>query len=184
MSVFKVEAEHFGEVKVISSQKYEDERGHFSVAYRQDEFTSLGLPPLIQDNLSVSVKNVIRGLHFQPTPSMGKLMRVISGRAILYTVDFRPSSPTFLKWVGIESSEQNPVQVWAPGDFLRGICSLEDNTKVQYKCTEYFNASEDKSIYWNDPEIGVSWPVSNPIISERDKRAPTVREYLSEACEK
>jgi dTDP-4-dehydrorhamnose 3,5-epimerase len=178
MSMFKIDSEHFGgEVKVISpTQVFSDIRGFFSVEFRKDDFKKLGLPyEFVQDNISRSAKGVVRGLHFQMTPPMGKLMHVTAGRAYLVTVDLR-KGPTFLKWLGIEASSSNRVQVWAPSSFARGYCSLEDNTDVHYKCTEYFDADGDAGIYWNDPDIGVDWPVKNPILSERDRLSKTVRE--------
>lgn len=180
--IFKIEEEHFGgAVKVISSNRFLDARGYYSVPYRKDEFAALGLPTdFVQDNYSMSVKNVVRGLHFQLYPPMGKLMRVTSGSAFLVTVDLRPSSPTFLKWLGKEVSEDNGLQIWAPADFARGICSLTDNCIVQYKTTGMFDPKGDSAIRWDDPHIGIDWPVKSPIMSARDKAATTVDEYFGD----
>jgi dTDP-4-dehydrorhamnose 3,5-epimerase len=111
---------------------------------------------------------------------MGKLMRVTSGSAFLVTVDLRPSSPTFLKWLGKEVSEDNGLQIWAPADFARGICSLTDNCIVQYKTTGMFDPKGDSAIRWDDPHIGIDWPVKSPIMSARDKAATTVDEYFGD----
>ena len=179
--IFKIESEHFGgEVKVISSTRFPDDRGYYTIPYREDEFAALGLPTnFVQDNYSLSVNNVVRGLHFQLDPPMGKLMRVTSGIAFLVTVDLRPDSPTFLKWLGKEVSESNGLQIWAPAEFARGICSLTDNCIVQYKTTGMFDARGDSAIRWDDPDIGIVWPVKYPIMSKRDLAAPTVKEYLA-----
>ena len=180
--IFKIEEEHFGgKVKVISSNKFPDSRGYYSIPYREDEFAVLGLPTkFVQDNYSMSANNVIRGLHFQLNPPMGKLMRVTSGTAFLVTVDLRPESPTFLKWLGREVSEDNGLQIWAPAQFARGICSLTDNCVVQYKTTGMFDAKADSAIRWDDPYIGVDWPVKYPIMSTRDKAAPTAAEHFGD----
>jgi dTDP-4-dehydrorhamnose 3,5-epimerase len=178
--MFKIDEVHFGEVKVISpTEVFEDDRGVFSVSFRRDEFKALGLPyHFVQDNYSRSVKNVIRGLHFQINPDMGKLMTVTAGRAFLVAVDFRRYSETFLEWHGVEATAENRIQVWAPAEFLRGFCTLEDNTEVRYKCDGYFDHEADSSIYWNSPEFNIDWPVKNPLLSDRDKNALWAGEYL------
>lgn len=178
--LFKIESEHFGgEVKVISSTRFPDYRGYYTIPYREDEFTVLGLPTnFVQDNYSRSVKDVIRGLHFQLNPPMGKLMRVTSGKAFLVTVDIRPASPTFLEWLGMEVSEENGLQIWAPAEFARGICSLTDDCVVQYKTTGMFDAKADSAIRWDDPHIGIKWPVLDSIVSVRDQAAPLVTEAM------
>jgi dTDP-4-dehydrorhamnose 3,5-epimerase len=177
---FKIESEHFGgEVKVISQSIHLDHRGFFSPTFRQDKFKALGLPHnFIQDNYSYSTRNVLRGLHFQLTPAMGKLMRVTRGRAFLVAVDIRWDSPTFLQWHGIVASAQNMLQVWAPAEFARGFYAYADPTVVEYKCDEYFSEANDGAIQWNSPEIGIDWPTKIPILSERDKNAPTVSQYF------
>ncbi len=179
MNLFKVEAEYFGgEVKVLSpTQTFSDHRGSFSITYRADEFKEIGLPEFVQDNCSTSMAGVVRGLHFQLDPPIGKLMRVTRGIALLVAVDVRPESPTFLQWVTTVVSGENKRQVWASARFARGFSALTD-IEVQYKCTNHFNAASDSAIRWDDPRIGVEWGVSNPILSERDKHAPTVSEYF------
>jgi dTDP-4-dehydrorhamnose 3,5-epimerase len=183
MGLFRIESEHFGgECKVISSSAFDDERGFFSVPFRKDEFAKLGLPTeFVQDNHSCSRANVIRGLHFQLGPPMGKLMRVTRGRAWLVTVDIRYESPTFLQWWMELATPNNRIQVWAPHRFARGFCSIEDNTEVQYKCTAMFDPEGDKALAWNDPDIGIPWPIEDPknlLISEKDRNAPTVAQWL------
>lgn len=178
--MFKIDSVHFDEVKVISpTEVFRDDRGEFSVTFRRDEFRELGLPYyFVQDNCSVSKKNVIRGLHFQLNPDMGKLMTVTSGRAFLVAVDFRRFSPTFLQWHGIEATAENRIQVWAPSDFLRGFCTLEDNTEVRYKCDNYFDGQADSSVAWDDPDINIGWPIKDPLLSDRDKYARPAVDYF------
>jgi len=180
VSLFKIVAEYFGgEVKVIAPTRFPDSRGFFAIEYRKDEFRELGLPTeFVQDNFSRSADNVLRGLHFQIQPPMGKLMRVTSGRAWLVTVDLRKGSSTFLNHTVIEATEGNGLQVWAPANFARGFYSFEDDTEVRYKCTGFFDKDGDKGIRWNDPDIGIKWPTDTPYLSDRDRNAPTVEEYF------
>lgn len=176
----QVESRHLGEVVVLVSRAFEDERGYFMEAYRSDNFKMLGLPEkFVQWNHSYSKKGVLRGLHFQWDPPMGKLMRVTRGTAFLVAVDVRPNSPTVGQWVGCEVSAENRRQVWAPPYFARGFCALTDDVEVQYLCTGVYNSRAESAIRWNDPEIGIAWPVSPTLISEKDRQAQTLREWLA-----
>jgi dTDP-4-dehydrorhamnose 3,5-epimerase len=150
--------------------------------YRQDQFESLGLPGIfVQDNHSCSKKGVVRGLHFQWDPPMGKLMRVTHGTAFLVAVDLRLGSPTVGKWVGIEASAENKKQVWAPASFARGFCALTDDVEVQYKCTGTYNSKAESAIRWDDRDIGIQWPLKDAIISEKDRNAQTLAQWLASA---
>ena len=176
---FQVEARHLGEVVVLAGKAYEDARGYFMETYREDQFRELGLPgSFVQDNHSHSRKGVVRGLHFQWDPPMGKLMRVTRGSAFLVAVDLRVASPTLGEWVGIEATAENRKQVWAPAGFARGFCALTD-VEVQYKCTGTHNANAESAIRWDDPRIGIDWPVRDVIISEKDRNAQTLAEWLA-----
>lgn len=177
---FRFEARHLGEAVVLATEVFADERGFFLEAYRADQFKTLGLPhEFVQDNHSRSRRGVIRGLHFQWNPPMGKLMRVTYGRAFLVAVDIRKSSPTLGHWFGLEVSAENQKQVWAPAGFARGFCALSDFADVQYKCTAIYNPRGESAIRWNDPAIGINWPVSEPVLSEKDRRAQTLAEWLA-----
>jgi dTDP-4-dehydrorhamnose 3,5-epimerase len=110
---------------------------------------------------------------------MGKLMRVTLGRAFLVAVDIRKGSPTLGQWVGVEASAENQRQVWAPAGFARGFCALSEVAVVQYKCTGLYNPRAESGIRWNDPQIGIAWPVEQPILSEKDARAQTLAEWLA-----
>lgn len=180
MSTVKLISEFFnGEVKYIQTLPFQDSRGFLSIPYRYDEFAELGLPTdFVQCNHSRSYKNVIRGLHFQFTPPMGKLMRVTRGSAYLITVDLRRNSRTFLDYIGLYMSEGDHMQIWAPAGFARGFCALRDFTEVQYMCTGMFDPKGDSVVRWDDPDIGITWPVYNPILSEKDRNAPTVEEWI------
>jgi dTDP-4-dehydrorhamnose 3,5-epimerase len=177
---FDIESRHLGEVVVLVPRVFRDHRGYFMEAYREDQFRAIGLPGIfVQENQSCSKKGVVRGLHFQWEPPMGKLMRVTHGSAFLVAVDLRLGSPTLGKWVGVEASAENRKQVWAPANFARGFCALTDIVEVQYKCTGVYNDKAESGIRWNDPEIGVEWPVRDPIVSDKDKNAQTLAQWLS-----
>jgi dTDP-4-dehydrorhamnose 3,5-epimerase len=168
------------EVVVLVPRVFQDERGFFMETYRNDEFKNLGLPDnFVQENQSYSRKAVVRGLHFQWDPPMGKLMRVTRGIAFLVAVDIRPGSPTLGKWVGIEASAENRKQVWAPASFARGFCALSDDVEVQYLCTGTYNSGAEAGIRWDDPEIGIEWPIREVIISEKDRTAQTLKQWLT-----
>lgn len=177
---FHVESRHLSEVVVLIASSYEDDRGFFMETYRSDHFLELGLPSsFVQDNHSRSRKGVVRGLHFQWQPPMGKLMRVTRGAAFLVAVDLRIGSPTLGRWIGVEVSAENKKQVWAPAGFARGFCALTDNTEVQYKCTGVYDGTAESAIRWDDPAIGIEWPVRNPVVSEKDRGAQTLAEWLA-----
>jgi dTDP-4-dehydrorhamnose 3,5-epimerase len=148
--------------------------------YRADQFRQLGLPgEFTQDNHSRTGKNVVRGLHFQWDPPMGKLMRVTAGKAFLAAVDIRKGSPTLGQWYGTVVSAEDKRQVWAPAGFARGFCALSDFAEVQYKCTGTYNQKAESGILWNDPAIGIEWPVTDPILSAKDARAQTLAQWLA-----
>ena len=127
----------------------------------------------VQDNHSRSAKGVVRGLHFQWGPPMGKLMRVTVGSAFLVAVDIRKGSPTLGQWVGVEASAENRRCVWAPAGFARGFCALSEGTEIQYKCTGLYNSHAESAIRWDDPAIGIKWPVMDAIVSDKDRKART-----------
>jgi len=170
------------DVVLLEHEAFEDERGYFMEVYKREVFRELGLPDLfLQLNESRSGRNVIRGLHFQWEPPNGKLMRVTEGAAFLVAVDIRHDSPTLGKWVAETISSEDKRQIWAPAGFARGICALTDNTRVQYLCTGVYNDAANSGLRWNDPDIGVRWPVSDPLVSAKDRNAQTLRQWLARA---
>jgi dTDP-4-dehydrorhamnose 3,5-epimerase len=175
----KIESQHLNGLVVIVPEVFEDERGFFMETFRTDQFKELGLPhEFVQDNHSRSQKGVLRGLHFQWEPPMGKLMRVTFGSAYLVAVDIRKGSPTLGKWFGIEVSAKNKKQVWAPAGFARGFYTLSDYAELQYKCTGSYNKQAESGILWNDPELGIEWPVKDLTLSDKDKNAQTFSQWL------
>lgn len=176
-----IESVHLNEIVVIVPQVNGDARGFFMETFRADRFRELGLPAeFLQDNHSHSAKGVLRGLHFQWEPPMGKLMRVTSGAAFMVAVDIRKGSPTLGQWFGLEVSAENKKQVWAPYGFARGFCALTDGCEVQYKCTAIYNPPCEGGIYFADPAIGIRWPIdpAKAVTSDRDRRAPTLAQWL------
>ena len=176
----RIESRHLGEVVVLAPEVFRDERGFFSETFRADHFKELGLPhEFVQDNHSGSVRGVLRGLHFQWEPLMGKLMRVTRGNAFLVAVDIRKGSPTIGQWFGLEISNESGRQVWAPPGFARGFCALSDYCEIQYKCTGTYNPRCESAIRWDDPEIGIEWPLREVQLSEKDRNAQTLSEWLA-----
>jgi len=168
------------DVVVLVPDVFQDARGFFMETFRKDEFVDNGLPTdFVQDNHSRSIRGVVRGLHFQWDPPMGKLMRVSLGSAFLVAVDIRRGSPTLGQWVGVEASAENRRQVWAPAGFARGFCVLSDAAEIQYKCTGIYNNKGESGIRWDDPKIGVKWPIHDVSLSEKDRTAQTLDEWLS-----
>jgi dTDP-4-dehydrorhamnose 3,5-epimerase len=176
----KLESRHLGDVFVLLPEIFQDSRGFFMETFRTDQFATLGLPvDFVQDNHSRSTKGVVRGLHFQWDPPMGKLMRVTIGSAFLVAVDIRKGSPTLGQWCGIEASAENRREVWAPAGFARGFCVLSEVAEIQYKCTGLYNNKSESGIRFDDAEIGVEWPVREPSLSEKDRQAQTLKEWLA-----
>lgn len=175
-----IESRHLRDVVVVVPEVFKDGRGFFTEVFRADQFKELGLPTeFVQDNHSRSSKGVVRGLHFQWDPPMGKLMRVTLGSAFLVAVDIRKGSPTLGKWVGIEASDENRRQVWAPAGFARGFCVLSEVAEIQYKCTGIYNNKAESGILWNDPRIGIEWPLTDVQLSDKDRKAQTLAQWLA-----
>ena len=182
-----IESRHLRDIVVLVPGVFKDDRGFFSETYRADQFKELGLPTeFVQDNHSRSAKGVVRGLHFQWEPPMGKLMRVTQGSAFLVAVDIRNGSPTLGQWAGVECSAENRRMVWAPAGFARGFCVVSETAEIQYKCTGIYNSKAESGIRWNDSEIGIQWPVSpsEAQVSEKDRTAQTLAQWLSSPASK
>ncbi len=160
-------------VLIIEPRVFGDERGFFMETWNVAAFAAAGLDlAFVQDNHSRSQKGVLRGLHFQNPGAQGKLVRVTNGAVFDVAVDLRQSSPTFGQWVGVELSAQNKRILWVPEGFAHGFLTLEDDTDFLYKCTAPYAPQSEFTLAWNDPAVGVDWPVGGlePIISEKDAR--------------
>jgi dTDP-4-dehydrorhamnose 3,5-epimerase len=177
---FTVEATAIPEVRIVRPRLFRDERGWFAEVLRADAFAELGLPAgFVQVNQSRSARGVVRGLHFQWDPPQGKLMRVVAGRAFLVAVDIRPGSPTLGRAVTLEASADEPLLLWAPASFARGFAALSDVTEIEYFCTATYNAARESGIRWDDPAIGIAWPVDEPSLSPKDAAAGTLADWLA-----
>lgn len=171
------------EVLVLEHEAFRDERGFFMEAYRADhflEFGDLGLPSsFVQLNHSRSARGVVRGLHFQWDPPMGKLMRVARGQAFIVAVDIRPGSPTLGRYESIVANDENHLALWAPWSFARGFCALSEMVDVEYLTTGVYGPGAESGIAWNDPDIGVEWPVAEPLLSAKDRAAQSLADWLA-----
>lgn len=167
------------EVIMIEPTVFGDDRGFFLESWNQARFSEAGLDlQFVQDNHSLSMKGVLRGLHYQNPKPQGKLVRVTSGRVFDVAVDLRQSSPDFKKWIGVELSAGNKRMLWVPPGFAHGFLTLEDDTEFLYKCTDLYEPSCDRNIKWDDPDIGIKWPIGAeaPIVSAKDLAAPMLRD--------
>jgi dTDP-4-dehydrorhamnose 3,5-epimerase len=158
---------------IIEPRVFGDERGFFletfqTVRYEQEAGIDL---PFVQDNHSRSARGVLRGLHFQKTKPQGKLVRVVRGEVYDVAVDIRKGSATFGEWEGVILSEDNKKQFWVPPGFAHGFVVLSATADFEYKCTDYYDPSDECSILWNDPDLDIPWPIANPVLSTKDESA-------------
>jgi dTDP-4-dehydrorhamnose 3,5-epimerase len=172
----EIESTTIPDVKIVTPRRFRDERGFFSEVFSARAFAAISQRPFVQDNHSCSAQPfTIRGLHFQTAPyAQDKLVRVARGRVLDVAVDIRRSSPTFGKHIAVELSEANWRQLWVPAGFAHGFCSLEQDTEVHYKVTAYYSAEHDFGLAFDDPELGIAWPVepSAAILYEKDRKNP------------
>jgi len=166
-------------VLIVSPEVFQDQRGFFLEVFRVDLYKNEGLPSqFVQFNHSGSVRNTVRGLHFQWDPPMGKLMRVSRGTAFLVAVDIRKGSPTVGQWFGKTLSSEDQRLIWAPAGFARGFAVLSDFAEIEYLTTGTYNHLGESGILWNDPAIGIEWPVDDPLLSSKDAKAQPLAEWL------
>ena len=161
---------------IIEPKVFGDERGFFLETFQAERYAELaGITlPFVQDNHSRSSNAVLRGLHYQKTKPQGKLVRVVRGEVYDVAVDIRHGSPTFGQWEGIILSEENKRQFWVPPGFAHGFLVLSDTADFEYKCTDYYDPSDEGSILWDDPDLDISWPIDHPKLSGKDARAPNL----------
>ena len=162
---------------VVEPDVHRDGRGYFLETFHAAKYSAAGIPGMfLQDNHSSSVRNTLRGLHMQVRTPQGKLVRVIEGEIWDVAVDVRPESKTFGQWVGETLSAENFRQLYIPPGCAHGFCVLSEIADCMYACSEYYAPEHEHAIAWNDPEIGVRWPISDPILSDKDARAPHLRD--------
>lgn len=173
----KISKNKINGVYVIEPKVYPDSRGFFFESFRQDLLRKGGIGcTFIQDNHSRSVKNVLRGLHYQIEPkAMDKLVRVINGEIFDVAVDIRRGSSTFGQWAGEILSAVNKKQLFIPKGFAHGFCVMSDIAEIEYKCSAYYNPAYERGIRWNDPDLKIVWPVRQPLLSDKDKNLPLLK---------
>ncbi len=159
-------------VLIIEPEVFGDARGFFVETWQAERYTTAGLPIFVQDNLSLSSKGVLRGLHYQEPEAQGKLVYVLEGEVFDVAVDIRIGSGTFGKWYGVTLSFTNKRQFYVPAGFAHGFVVTSDTALFAYKCTELYRPEHDHSIRWNDPDIGIAWPTNDPELSAKDSAAP------------
>ena len=160
-------------LRVIELDSFGDGRGFFMELFRARRYLDAGIDlSFVQDNFSRSVKDTLRGLHFQEPQPQGKLVQVLQGTVFDVAVDIRRGSPTFGRWFGLELSSENKQQLWIPPGFAHGFCVTSASADFLYKCTEYYVPEADRALAWNDPAIGIRWPTQNPLLSKKDAAAP------------
>ncbi|POP51490.1 dTDP-4-dehydrorhamnose 3,5-epimerase [Zhongshania marina] len=165
---------------IIEPKIFGDHRGFFLETFQAERYREMaGITlPFVQDNHSRSAKGVLRGLHFQQTKPQGKLVRVVSGEVYDVAVDIRQDSPSFGQWEGVLLSEENKRQFWVPPGFAHGFVVLSDTADFEYKCTDYYDPSDEGSLIWNDPVLAITWPLEAPTLSDKDSKAPTFAELF------
>ncbi len=169
------------EVLVVDLRVFRDGRGSFRELFHEARYLEAGMPGrFVQDNLSVSTRGVLRGLHLQNPRSQGKLVTVLEGAVFDVAVDVRRGSPTFGRWAGVELTEENARQLWVPAGYAHGFMVLSDRTLFSYKCTELYSPADEFGVRWDDPDIGIAWPALEPILSPKDASAPLLRDIAPE----
>jgi dTDP-4-dehydrorhamnose 3,5-epimerase len=166
---------------IVKPRVFPDERGYFYEAYNAKTLKENGLDvTFVQDNISMSQKGVLRGIHFQKPPfAQGKLVQVLRGSVLDLALDLRKDSPTYGKHFSYELSEENKTQLYVPEGFGHGFVTLEDNTLFSYKCTNFYNKESEGSILWNDKDLNIDWQIEDPIISEKDHLAESFASFKS-----
>ena len=160
-------------VVIIEPRVFRDDRGFFLETYHAARYAEHGLTlPFVQDNHSRSREGTLRGLHFQRTKPQGKLVRAVEGTIFDVAADIDPASPTYGQWVGVELSAENFRQIYVPPGYAHGFCVVSDVAQVEYKCTDFYDPADEGGVMWNDPVLGVAWPIAVPILSARDQAHP------------
>lgn len=169
----KVTPTELPEVLLIEPDVFGDARGFFMESYHAEKYGKLGLPErFVQDNHSRSSRGVLRGLHYQLANPQGKLVRVVSGEVFDVAVDIRSGSPRFGQWTGVVLSAANQRQMYIPPGFAHGFCVLSEMSDFLYKCTDFYDSADEHGILWNDPAIGIEWPVVDYLLSDKDRNNP------------
>jgi dTDP-4-dehydrorhamnose 3,5-epimerase len=165
---------------VVEPRVYADHRGCFTELWNEARYAGFGLPHFVQDNLSCSRRGVLRGLHFQNPNPQGKLVYVLQGEVFDVAVDIRRGSPTFGQWYGVTLSAENHRQLYIPPGLAHGFCVISDEALFVYKCSDRYNPEAEGTILWNDPDIGIEWPVADPQLADKDRNGVRLRDLPEE----
>ena len=165
-------------VFIIEPDVYKDDRGFFMETFHIERYRKLlGINlDFVQDNISRSSKNVLRGMHFQKNYPQGKIVSASRGEILDVVVDLRKDSPTYGTWESFRLSEENKLQVWIPPGFAHGFLVMSDSADIDYKCTEYYHPEDELCLMWNDPEVAIDWTINDPILSEKDKKGLSLKD--------
>ena len=164
-------------VLIIEPKVFGDVRGFFMETWQAHHYRDIGIAePFVQDNLSSSTKGVLRGLHFQNPHGQGKLVSVVHGAVFDVAVDIRVNSPTFGQWTGVTLSGENHKQFWIPAGFAHGFCVLSETAVFAYKCTDVYTPSTEGGVRWDDPDLGIEWPITDVLLSDKDEAYPFLRD--------
>lgn len=175
MKVTRLELEG---VLLIEPQVFQDPRGFFLETYHAEKYGALGLPTFVQDNHSRSQRGTLRGLHAQRNHPQGKLVRAVEGSVFDVVVDIRRGSPTFGRWLSVTLSAESFRQVYVPPGFLHGFCVTSEAAQIEYKCTDFYDPTDELGVAWNDPRLAIRWPVAQPLLSRKDAAHPTLAAIL------
>jgi dTDP-4-dehydrorhamnose 3,5-epimerase len=174
---FKISQTKIPEVLVVEPEIFGDSRGFFLETYHYKKYAENGIKkPFVQDNHSRSSRGILRGLHYQLNTPQAKLVYAATGEILDVAVDIRKGSPTFGKWVGVILSEKNRFQLYVPEGFAHGFCVLSETADVIYKCSELYSPGDDRGVNWSDKSININWPAKDPLLSDKDKKLPMLRE--------
>jgi len=164
-------------VLIIEPKVFGDARGFFKETFQSERYREAGIEyTFVQDNYSRSQKGVLRGLHFQITKPQGKLVSCPKGAVFDVAVDIDPESTTYGQYVGVELTEENHKQLWVPPGYAHGFCVLSETADFKYKCTDYYDPSDEGGVIWNDPDVAIEWPIADPSLSNKDALLPTLAE--------
>ena len=165
-------------VFIIEPDVYEDDRGFFMETFHNERYRKLlGINlDFVQDNISRSSKNVLRGMHFQKNYPQGKIVRASRGEILDVVVDLRKGSPTYGTWESFRLSEKNKLQIWIPPGFAHGFLVMSDSADIDYKCTEYYQPEDELCLMWNDPEVAIDWTINEPIVTGKDKKGLSLKD--------
>jgi dTDP-4-dehydrorhamnose 3,5-epimerase len=177
----KVEPGSLEGLLIIEPSVFGDERGFFMEAYSRDRYAEAGLPSeFVQDNVSLSARGILRGLHLQHPQGQGKLCFVLEGDVFDVAVDVRVGSPTFGRWAGLRLSSENKRQFYVPPGFAHGFCVLSERALFSYKCTDFYSAASELGVAWDDPDIGIDWPIDAPQLSPKDQKNRRLKDISPE----